>query len=280
MVNSVKDLRQTLGPAFKKWASIRNDLDSFYKEKQEPKYHDDGSPKLDKEGNQRFRTITPSLKELKRLQKACNKQIFQRLDFPACALGSIKGHCNVENAKHHQGKKYRLKVDLKDFFPSTRPSKVRDSLINNGFSQETAGILTRIVTYKNCLPQGAPTSPYVSNLVLIDTDKILMEYCKNSGIKYTRFVDDLVFSSEKDFRSEAAEIIQIISNSSGYKVAREKVFYRENELEITGVLVKNNNLTTTIGFKSKAANKLSDKSLAGRNEYERRVKSYRLPKKA
>jgi RNA-directed DNA polymerase len=84
--------------------------------------------------------------------------------------------------------------------------------------------LTIFTTWKYQLPQGTPTSSHIANLVFLDIDFHLLEFCIKHNIKYTRFVDDLTFSSQKDFKPFLNDILEIITNN-GFKLSYRKTKY-------------------------------------------------------
>jgi len=125
--------------------------------------------------------------------------------------------------------------------------------LSYGFSYDISYILTKLTTYKNEVPQGAPTSSYVANMILKETDEKIFEFCKTNYINYTRYVDDLFFSSQKDFKKISTEIIKIIQ-SSFFRLSYKKTKYKIGPITMAGVKVKNNVLDITDKFKKKMKN--------------------------
>jgi len=119
---------------------------------------------------------------------------------------SVHGFCSdrsiVTNANIHSGKKSILNFDLENFFPSINFGRVRGLFISPPFSfpAEVATVLAQICILNNELPQGAPTSPIVSNLICSRLDGQLQKLAKNNEMLYTRYADDITLSSwRKDF---------------------------------------------------------------------------------
>jgi len=107
-------------------------------------------------------------------------------------------YCNiVANASHHVGKRYLLNIDLKEFFPSITANRVRETFRSNifGFNDQISTALTLLTTFQGRLPIGAPTSPVISNFVCHQLDADLIEFCHIHNLSYTRYADDLTFSS-------------------------------------------------------------------------------------
>ena len=96
------------------------------------------------------------------------------------------------NAICHINSKIILNIDLKDFFPSINFGRVRGFFIKNSFFQlneKVATVIAQIVCYKNELPQGAPTSPVISNLITTPMDIRILNLVKNKGVFYTRYAE-------------------------------------------------------------------------------------------
>jgi hypothetical protein len=115
----------------------------------------------------------------------------------------------VSNARPHLGAAVLVKTDLRDFFPSVHYRRVIGFFLQLGYSAEVATLLARLTTHRQklpdgriawpgALPQGAPTSPALANLVCRRLDQRLAGLARKVGAVYTRYADDLTFS----FRSE------------------------------------------------------------------------------
>src|SRR5207344_1768735 len=107
-------------------------------------------------------------------------------------------------------------VDLKDFFPNISHHQVFRMFRRNKFSPTASRIFTKLTTYRGGLPQGAPTSPILSNLVFVETGEKLMSAIKDNQITFTSFLDDLNFSSKKDFKSLTQKLLEILKNDNFY----------------------------------------------------------------
>lgn len=110
-----------------------------------------------------------------------------------------------------------------------------------GYEEEVVKTLTALCTYKSRLPQGAPTSPMLSNIIASKMDEMMLEYCKKRGIIYTRYADDLTFSADSDVKVPPIEDIYKIVYLNGFKVNRmkTKVRYKGCKQEVTGLTVTN-----------------------------------------
>lgn len=252
MINTLKQLTFVLKCELSEIESIIKNIDKFYYEKVEIKLDKLGKPKL-KNGIIQKRILNPSISKLKSLQKRIQRNILLKLELPDYAYGAVKGKDNVSNAKRHQGKKYIFTTDLKSFFPSINHHKVFEMFCLFNFSPTVARTLTQLTTYKGRLPQGAPTSPTIANLVFVKTGKQLETFSKNNNLTFTSFVDDLTFSSPNEFKSKAQFVIQTLQ-TDGFKISHNKTNYKTKMPVVTGVVVKNNKLSLTDAFKLKLTN--------------------------
>ena len=226
--------------------------------------------KTDKQGNKRrnkpqyvtvnggeywARIINPPKPELKDLQKRINTYLVNNIPLPYYAFGGVKGKDNIRNARFHKGQKYVFQTDLKDFFPRITNRMVYAMFVENGFSHDVASLLTKLTTFQGHLPQGAPTSTTIANLVFVPTGRALQSIADREGLRFTTFVDDVTISSQNDFKAIIPEIMEIIhpNEDSQFKISQGKTTYRSGITNITGVKMLNNslavpdNLITKIG---------------------------------
>lgn len=277
MIKTLKHLAFELKVTLSEIDHILNNIDRFYYQKEILKKNENGTPKI-KNGLTQKRVLNPSIKRLKEIQKRLQRNILQRLQIPSYAFGAIKGKDNISNAKQHQGKKYIFTTDLTNFFPSITNKQVYEMFVSFDFSPTVARYLTKLTTYKGKLPQGAPTSPIVANLVFVKTGRHLQEYATLNNLTFTSFVDDLTFSSPTDFKGKTQEILNAII-ADGFKISHKKTNYESKSPTVTGVIVKNNNLDLTKEFKEKLKDSTQSKErLEGLKRYHDRVLNYRRKK--
>lgn len=171
--------------------------------------------------------------------------------------GFVKGTSFVENARYHQNQRWILNIDIKDFFPSITFARVRGLFLSRhfGFNDRVATILARICTNDGSLPQGASTSPIVANLIAKNLDKKLVELAIKSNTKFTRYSDDITFSSShksipKILISEhqiledgkkvtlSQELHDAVRNS-GFQInpAKTRLMLPNERQEVTGLIV-------------------------------------------
>ena len=148
------------------------------------------------------RQISHPTPELKFLQRWLNKNVFFRLPIHRCAYAYRKGRNIADNARLHVGNNYLLKVDFSNFFPSLRDTDVERVLKQNltvleNLVQTDIDIIKAIVCKDRRLTIGAPSSPPLSNAIMYDFDEWAAKRARESGILYSRYADDLFFSTEQ-----------------------------------------------------------------------------------
>jgi hypothetical protein len=139
---------------------------------------------------------------LKEIQRRINKHILERVEFPLYLQGGIKDPAiprdYIRNARMHVGAKGIIREDIANFFPSVTDKQIREIwqyLFT--FPSVVADCLTALTTYQGRLPQGAPTSTYLANLVLCDIEPQAVARLKDEGFRYSRYVDDITISSRR-----------------------------------------------------------------------------------
>jgi RNA-directed DNA polymerase len=203
------------------------------------------------DGKIKERAICPSVGKLLTIQHRIKKRILDLHALPEYVQGGVKGKDSISNSKRHQGLNHHFCLDLKNFFPSVKNNRVNKVLLRLGYSPDVASIITKLVTFKNQVPQGAPTSTSITNLVFYsEVDVKLEKLLEGRNIVYTRYVDDLNFSSQGNFDSLTTEITSIISDSN-FKINRTKTFYKIGKVPITGSIVGQNRISPTQKLKDK-----------------------------
>ena len=114
------------------------------------------------------------------------------------AHGFITGRSVASNAQDHAGKRWVLNVDLEDFFPTINFGRVRGLFMHPpfGMGPAAATVCAQIVTHRNGLPQGAPTSPVLSNMIAMSLDRALLRLARAQHLAYSRYADDITFSTD------------------------------------------------------------------------------------
>jgi len=154
-----------------------------------------------------FRTIAHPSKELKLIQRECDKILKEILPIHECAFAYKKGSSIKKNALQHVNQPYLLKMDFSKYFNSITPNLFWKKVENLDIviDERERNLINKIIFWqpnaydkeKLMLSIGAPTSPLISNFVAYDFDLNLNAWCLLQGIVYTRYADDLTFSTNK-----------------------------------------------------------------------------------
>ncbi len=180
--------------------------------------------------------------ELKKMQRLINIRLLGGLRTHYSCTGFEPGESIVYNAEPHVGKKVLIKIDIRDFFSSTKEDRVFAFFKKLGWNNETADLLTMLTTFKGSLPQGAPTSPRLSNLINYRLDCRLGAFATQIGADYTRYADDITFSLDEDdhFKiTQALSFVRMILLETGYRPNKKKirVIRAHQQQKITGLVV-------------------------------------------
>lgn len=143
-----------------------------------------------------------------------------------------------DNALPHQNKKVILKLDIKDFFNSIDFEHIYNVLPNYIFPPSVKVLLIKLCTNEDYLPQGSPTSPMLSNLVLKNFDNYIGNYCIKNNISYTRYCDDLTFSGDFDpkiLKNKVQSFLETLGFNLNSK--KTKVINESNRQLVTGLVV-------------------------------------------
>jgi RNA-directed DNA polymerase len=173
------------------------------------------------EGGKR-RVLTVPNDELKDLHRRIYSRLLRPVPVHDC-VHSAPGRSIITNAKLHAGHPHLSVRDIQDCFPSITPSRIRAGLRRAGFDDGAASLVTRLTTFDNQLPQGAPTSPALLNAVFIDVDGKIESAARNAGLTYTRYVDDL-FLSGGHRTADVARLIEHVLGRHKFRINPSKRF--------------------------------------------------------
>ncbi len=154
-------------------------------------YHDFNIAK----GNGKLRVINAPNDRLKYLQRKIADLLVTMYRIRNPVHGFVTGKSVKTNAASHLNGKFLLNIDLKDFFPAITENRVEGLFRSLGIDVRVSEILARICCNNGRLPQGAPSSPIISNMVCFRMDKKLLAVAKAARCIYTRYADDISFSS-------------------------------------------------------------------------------------
>jgi len=185
------------------------------------------------------RQIESPNRELKGIQAWILENILEKYDLNDSVHGFRKHHSIKTNATPHIGKKYILNLDIKDFFPSINWQMVYE-VFRMKCDEDLSQLLTGLCAFDNHLPQGGVTSPAIANIVFNSTDKKIEEVCEKYHVVYTRYADDLSFSSNSKERINTvkSEVIECIEKS-GFRIneRKTKILSGKGPTIITGLRI-------------------------------------------
>ena len=192
-----------------------------------------------KKRNGKYRKIYKPNSILKQIQKQILANILNNKSISKYAKAYHKGINLKDNAFPHINKKIILKLDIKDFFESISFFNVYNTCFPIEYFPKSVGmILTYLCTYDNHLVQGAPTSPYISNLVMKEFDEEIGYWCDLNNISYTRYSDDMTFSGNLK-PSEIITVVRKMLYKLGLELNNNKthVINKSYSQNVTGIVV-------------------------------------------
>jgi RNA-directed DNA polymerase len=206
------------------------------------------------------RIISAPMPRLKQAQYWILSNILEKVALHDAAHGFRQGRSIVSNAQPHVGAEVIINLDLKDFFPSISYRRIKGLFRAIGYSEAAATIFGLLCTEPEIeaveldgktyyvalserhLPQGAPTSPALTNILCRRLDRRLAQMAENLGFVYTRYADDLTFSASGDNRRYICNILrrtESIVTHEGFEIHEEKtrILRSSRQQEVTGVVV-------------------------------------------
>ena len=214
--------------------------------------------------NGKKRVISSPKPAMRKAQAWVRENILSDMKYHEAAMAFRPGQSIVDNAQIHAGADVIIRIDLKDFFPSIGFDQVRLLFQSLGYNGGVSTVLALICTDSprakvvldgltqwaalapRSLPQGAITSPDLANLIAYNLDTRLSAYAEKSGWKYTRYADDLVFST-KTAKPNASGMIKAVTgicSGEGFVVneAKTKIMRSPHRQTVTGLVVNDGNI--------------------------------------
>lgn len=199
------------------------------------------------------RTLMVPDDRLKFIQRKLLELLEPLYNIRAPVHGFVKGRGAISNAASHQARPYLLNVDLENYFGSVTRNRVRGVIASFG-CWDVANFIAAICVVDNSLPQGAPTSPILANMVSYKLDREMMAFAKTHRLRYTRYADDMSFSSfvqpvalfanglpaaGLSAPEALSEEFRNIIESNGFKINANKIRFadRKSRKEVTGLVV-------------------------------------------
>lgn len=225
------------------------------------------------------RIIEIPCKRIYDVQKAIYNVILKRFKVSEFCNSYVKGKSIKDNAVGHIGCKTLLKFDITDFFPSIKMDRVYRQFRFYGYGENVSKYLSYLCLNKNLvLPQGAPTSPALSNIVCVRLDKRIGTYCKNNDLVFSRYADDITISSKEKLTINQIEKIRFMIN----KIIKDEkfepneskfhYFFNGQRLMVTGLVV-NNSLSVPKEMYDELDNAIRFIRIYGLNDHLKHIKS-------
>jgi hypothetical protein len=228
LVEALSAPQQVIGFLFGQWMRDQRAFDRMYEELEIPKRSG---------GTRLIHAPGPALKIA---QRALLENVLSKAPLHDACHGFRRDHSTKTNASPHVGRDIVINLDLRDFFPTISAGRVAGVLRQLEIPGGTMAqhFLVDLVTRERRLPQGAPTSPALANLVCRRLDSRLAGLAAKAGASYTRYADDLTFSGDGGLVSCLPKIRAIIA-SEGLTVATEKtrVIRKGGRQDVTGLTV-------------------------------------------
>jgi hypothetical protein len=172
--------------------------------------------------SKKVRMIDNPSSELKRIQRAINTKLLRPLEFPLFVCGGVKGRSVADNIRLHLGARVLVTLDIKNFFPKVSSRQIytvwNDEL---NCSPRISALLTQLTTFERRLPQGAPTSTLLANLVLLKAGQEIWNKCHQENVVYSSWVDDLAFSGD-NARAVIQTAVEAL-RAAGFAVSHNKL---------------------------------------------------------
>lgn len=199
-----------------------------------------------------FRTLSVPDEVLKRVQRAIADKLLSYEPVSEHARAYRVAASVKKNAAPHVGASQLLKLDIKDFFDSVLYSTVKEKVFPAvKYSEPIRILLSMLCYFGDKLPQGAPTSPAITNIIMRDFDCEVGKWCAARKIKYTRYCDDMSFSGEFN-REELVDFVRERLRAEGYFLNEGKTVYATSSQRrtVTGIVV-NEKLSVPVEYRRK-----------------------------
>ena len=193
-----------------------------------------------KDGRRRISALNRG-SDLYQLHKNLVKNFFSKIPLPTPTKGFIEGESYNTYLIAHCNHKYYMRVDIKSFFDTITREQIQNELVEFVKLEEVRNVIGDLCTLEGVLPQGTVASPVLSNIVFRRLDQRILKYCQAYGVTYTRYADDMMFSSNKvDFKEKRFfyHMIAKILRDNGFKSNYSKKRTEEMGIALSGFVVK------------------------------------------
>ena len=184
------------------------------------------------------RPISEPLPSLKEIQIWILRNILYKIPVSPFAKAYKPNSGLIENLKFHKNQPKVFTLDLENFFPSISIKSIEKVFLELGYSRMISKLLAKLCARDKTLPQGAPTSPALSNLIFKDADALISSFCVDRKIRYTRYADDLSFSGDFDEKELLEKVTEVVENLNLHiNVAKTKLMTPNMRQTVTGIVV-------------------------------------------
>lgn len=223
-----------------------------------------------------LREILAPYPALLEMQYWIYNNILNEITISTCSHGFAYKKSIITNATIHLNQKELLKLDLKDFFPSIGINRIIYVFQSLGYTNKVAFYLASLCSYEACLPQGAPTSPCLSNIISKLLDKRLINLAKKYKLRYTRYADDLTFSGDS-IPAKFIDYVKDIVIDEGFVLndSKTRLYKTKSKRIVTGISVQGDKLQLPRDYKRTLRQELF---FIMKHGYESHIKKKRIRK--
>jgi len=188
-----------------------------------------------------MRSISAPKADLRAAQQVILREILTKVPVHDTATAFRPGASIVDNARKHTGRAIVIRLDIADFFPTITRKRVKGMFQSLGYNEGVATVLALLTTDANCLPQGACTSPAISNIICNRLDARFNGLSRKHGFTYTRYADDMTFSHPASDapvgRLVSSAVHILIEEGFSPKPAKSRITRAHQRQIVTGLVV-------------------------------------------
>ncbi len=234
----LSSLTKDLGVSAKALYSLSNHINSHYSQ----------IKILKKNGE--YRQLSVPDEFLKAVQRRIVEKLLVYEEVSSYATAYRYGSSTINNAHKHLKKNTILKLDIRHFFDHIIYPMVKEMVfVKEKYSEKNRVLLSILCLYKDALPQGAPTSPIISNIVMKNFDDTVGEWCRERKIRYTRYCDDMTFSGDFNHR-EVIEFVKAELIKMGFYLNDTKTTVaRKGQKQIVTGIIVNEKINTPLSYR-------------------------------